>query len=311
MGGKQLVAVRVVDGAGNLDLGLAGGGVDVVGKGRVEGRPVDKVDEVDAELGRVRVDCVPRQGKVLALGDGGVFGRAGKINGGDQGRRKGDEREHANHGDGRRNGAAADGRKNDCCQCSVDDRGGGGAGLGEGRPETLGLLNEAGNTSSYPGPGTSLNPRFLELLAPYVSMDQLPPQKYDSSDSSPHMSTRISPPPRNEPCLLGRPRLVCEPLHLGSGCQAWHWGSARLTQQGLPDHQQLVCQLTARDGAAGFQPMGVSGGRNPQRGASTDLVCGRRSLSALKTMKSPCFSKRDHTQFVRVLGALTTPLSVW
>lgn len=111
-GGVQLVAVRVVDGAGDLDLGLAGGGLDVVGEGRVEGRPVDKVDEVDAELGRVRVDRVPRERKVLALGDGGVGGRAGKVHGGDQGRREGGEGEDADHGDdGWRNGAAADGAK--------------------------------------------------------------------------------------------------------------------------------------------------------------------------------------------------------
>lgn len=94
---SQLVTVRVEGGAGNVDGGRAGGGLEVLGQEDVGRRPVDKVDEEDAEGRRVRVDSVPRQLVALALGDGGVGRGAGELDGGNQRGREGEGNGEVTH----------------------------------------------------------------------------------------------------------------------------------------------------------------------------------------------------------------------
>ena len=90
---SQLEAPRVVDAAGDRDLGLSRGGLDVVGYAGVAGGPVDKVDEEDGKGAGVGVDGVPGQGVLLALGEGRVALGGGELDGRNERRREGQERE--------------------------------------------------------------------------------------------------------------------------------------------------------------------------------------------------------------------------
>jgi len=90
-GDIQLIAVGRVNAAGHVDGDGSRGCLDIVGQWGVVGRPVHKVDQVDAELGGVRVDRVPGQRIGVALGQSCVRSGAGELDGGDEGRRKGEE----------------------------------------------------------------------------------------------------------------------------------------------------------------------------------------------------------------------------
>lgn len=77
----QLVAVRGINVAGHLHGGGAGGRVDVEGDRGVVWRPVDKVDQVDAEVLGVGIDRGPLQIKGGTAGQGRVDGRVGELDG--------------------------------------------------------------------------------------------------------------------------------------------------------------------------------------------------------------------------------------
>lgn len=87
----QLEAIRAVDVAGDPDGRLAGAGLEVQSEGRVVRGPVDEVDEVDAEGGRVGVDRGPLEVEVGASGQGRVGGRAAELDSRNQGGAEGDE----------------------------------------------------------------------------------------------------------------------------------------------------------------------------------------------------------------------------
>jgi len=94
-GDLQLVTFRVVNVAGQLDLDLTRRCFDVVRERGIIRGPVDEVDQVEGELGRVGVDRVPGQAKRLALEERGVGSGRRKVDGRDEGRRKGEQGERA------------------------------------------------------------------------------------------------------------------------------------------------------------------------------------------------------------------------
>lgn len=96
-GDLQLVAPGVVNVARDTDRGGTAAGLDVLSKELVGRRPVEEVDEVDAEERRVGVNGRPGQVVGLALGEGSVGSRVGELNGGNQGSREGDERQQTDH----------------------------------------------------------------------------------------------------------------------------------------------------------------------------------------------------------------------
>ena len=93
----QLVAVRGVNVAGDLDGGLAGGRVDVERHGGVVRGPVDKVDQVDAEVLGVGIDRGPLQIKGGTAGQGRVDSRVGELDGRRQGRGESEQRQEMHH----------------------------------------------------------------------------------------------------------------------------------------------------------------------------------------------------------------------
>lgn len=92
-----MVAVGVVDVAGDADRGSTGASLDVLSEELVRRRPVEEVDEEDAEGRRVGVDGGPGQVVVGALGEGGVGSRVAELNGGNQRGREGEERSDTDH----------------------------------------------------------------------------------------------------------------------------------------------------------------------------------------------------------------------
>lgn len=96
----QLVTVRGVNVARNLDRDLAGGRVDAVGDGSVVRGPVDKVDQVDAEVLGVGIDRGPLQIKGGTAGQGRVDGRVGELDGRRQGRGQSEQRQEMHHDGG-------------------------------------------------------------------------------------------------------------------------------------------------------------------------------------------------------------------
>jgi len=91
----QLEAIRAVDAARNGDLVLASSRLKVEGNRGVERRPVNKVDQVQAEGAGVGVDSGPLQVVGLALGEGRVGGRLQELDGGNERRREGEKRQDA------------------------------------------------------------------------------------------------------------------------------------------------------------------------------------------------------------------------
>jgi hypothetical protein len=97
----QLEAPGRGDSARHSHVVLTGRCLHIRGDLGVKGRPVDKVDQVDAELGRVGVDTVPFDIVHLPLGQGGVDGRLTELDGRNEWRHKGEERQDT-HGKERR-----------------------------------------------------------------------------------------------------------------------------------------------------------------------------------------------------------------
>lgn len=96
----QLVTVRGVNIAGDLDGSLAGGGVDAEGDRGVVRGPVDKVDQVDAEVLRVGIDRGPLQIKGGTAGQGRVDSRVRELDGRRQGRGQSEQRQELHHDGG-------------------------------------------------------------------------------------------------------------------------------------------------------------------------------------------------------------------
>ncbi|KAL2284105.1 hypothetical protein FJTKL_09097 [Diaporthe vaccinii] len=94
-------AVRGVNVAGDLDRGLAGGGIDAEGDGGVVRGPVDKVDQVDAEVLGVGIDRGPLQIKGGTAGQGRVDSRVRELDGRRQGRGQSEQRQELHHDGGR------------------------------------------------------------------------------------------------------------------------------------------------------------------------------------------------------------------
>lgn len=156
-------------------------------------------------------------------------------------------------------------------------------GLGERETGEAGLADEAGGADSYIWFRNNLNPRFLVLLTP---------------------STWIRSPSTTGP--------VC-PIDPASSAnaQAWQWGASGSPNGSRPSN----CSLTragGRNGAAGFRPMAFPGGGIP--GVELQWTsCGRRSLSALTTVKEPQFlwgNRTPHHLHGVTLGAISPTLSV-
>ena len=84
-------AIGAINVAGDGHGELAGGRLNVVGQRRIVRRPVDKVDQVDAEVGGVGIDGSPLEVELLALVEGGIGGRLNELDGRDERRREGSE----------------------------------------------------------------------------------------------------------------------------------------------------------------------------------------------------------------------------
>lgn len=96
----QLVAVRGINVAGHLHGGRARGRVDVEGDRGVVWGPVDKVDQVDAEVLGVGIDRGPLQIKGGTAGQGRVDGRVGELDGRRQRRSESEQRQEMHHDGG-------------------------------------------------------------------------------------------------------------------------------------------------------------------------------------------------------------------
>lgn len=90
----QLPAIGAINVAGNRHAELAGGRLNVIGQRRIVRRPVDKVDQVDAEVGGVGIDGGPLQVKGLTLVKGGIGDGISELQGRDKRRREGSESKH-------------------------------------------------------------------------------------------------------------------------------------------------------------------------------------------------------------------------